>query len=79
MHHEPVLARSFAPSSTHASFCRHLWFFRQAGQRIGISISDRDSNLIASVLNPVGTGVPNVGQRIMISGIVLSPGFQCDN
>jgi len=32
---------------------------------------DNESNLIASVVSPVGTGVPKVGQRIMISGIVI--------
>jgi hypothetical protein len=56
--------------STQASFSSHLWVLKQAGQRIGIEISDRESNLIASVVSPVGTALPNTGQRIMISGMM---------
>jgi hypothetical protein len=32
---------------------------------------DKESNLIASVVSPVGTGVPKVEQRIMILGILV--------
>jgi hypothetical protein len=59
--------RSF---STHASLCSHSWSFRQAGHRNGIVTPDSDSNLIASVVSPVGTGTSSIGQRIIIFGIV---------
>lgn len=39
------------------------------GQRIGTDTSSRESGTIVSVRSPVGTGVPNVEQRIIISGI----------
>jgi hypothetical protein len=34
-------------------------------------MSGIDSNLTASVVKPVGTAVPSVGQRTIISGIVI--------
>jgi len=55
--------------STHASFRSHLWSLKQSGQRSGILTSDSDSNLIFSVVSPVGTAVPSVGQRIIMLGI----------
>jgi len=35
--------------------------------------------LIVSVVKPVGTGVPNVQQRIMMAGIVVPPKPHYDN
>jgi hypothetical protein len=55
--------------STHASFRRHLCTFMQAGQRSGISrFVSNESSTIVSVLSPVETAVPRIGQRIMILG-----------
>ena len=36
-------------------------------------MSGRDANLIVSVRSPVGTGVPETGQRITISDITFEP------
>jgi hypothetical protein len=56
--------------ATQASLRCHLCTFRQAGQSIGIGrSSEMDSKIIVSVRSPVWTAVPNVGQRIIISGI----------
>jgi hypothetical protein len=41
----------------------------QAGQRMVRVRSPRESSTIVSVLSPVETALPKVGQRIMISGI----------
>src|ERR1700733_6361274 len=66
-----VLRRPAPYSSfcTHACFRSHWWSFRQAGHCSGIVIPDSDSNLIVSVVSPVGTGVPGIGQRIMMLGL----------
>jgi len=55
--------------STQASFLFHLCTFRQAGHRMGTETSPRESNNMVSVLSPVGTAFPEIGQRIMIFGI----------
>src|SRR5277367_509092 len=71
----PQIRRLRSPQvyfSSHASFCSHLWSFRQAGHRSGIVTLDSDSNLIVSVVSPVGTAIPTIGQRIMIFGIVCT-------
>jgi hypothetical protein len=60
----------YASFSTHASFRCHWWTLEQAGQSSGIMIPDSDSNLIFSVVSPVGTGTPRIGQRIMMLGIL---------
>jgi hypothetical protein len=45
----------------------------QAGQRSGILRSvGNESNTITSVLSPVGTSLPKIGQRIMILGKLYS-------
>lgn len=55
--------------SIQASFGFHLWIFKQAGQRSGISnFGSIVSNTTVSVLSPVGTAIPIIGQRIMILG-----------
>src|SRR5579863_8451734 len=59
-----------ASFSTHACFRSHWWSFKQAGHCSGIVIPDSDSNLIVSVVSPVGTGIPRIGQRIMMLGII---------
>jgi hypothetical protein len=42
----------------------------QAGHRIGISrLSGNESKKIFSVVSPVGTLLPTIGQRIIILGI----------
>jgi hypothetical protein len=60
----------YASFSTHASCRCHLWSLRQSGQRSGIITPESDSNLIVSVVSPVGTAVPSVGQRIIMLGMV---------
>jgi hypothetical protein len=60
----------YASFSTHASFRCHWWTLEQAGQSSGIMIPESDSNLIFSVVSPVGTGIPRIGQRIMMLGIM---------
>jgi hypothetical protein len=55
-----------------SSFFSHLWSFKQAGHWSGIVTPASDSNLIVSVVSPVGTAFPTVGQRIMIFGTVYS-------
>jgi hypothetical protein len=58
--------------STHASFRVHLWTFRQAGQRSRIlSFAAKDSNTIVSVVSPVGTFRPGIGQGIIGKEITL--------
>jgi hypothetical protein len=43
----------------------------QAGQRSGISrFVSNESSTIVSVLSPVETAVPRIGQRIMILGVI---------
>jgi hypothetical protein len=55
--------------STRASFGVHLWIFMHAGQRSGIlRFAANDSNTIVSVVSPVGTLRPRIGQRIMMFG-----------
>ena len=55
--------------STHASFRVHLWTFMQAGQRSRIlRFAANDSNTIVSVVSPVGTFRPRIGQRIIMFG-----------
>jgi hypothetical protein len=55
--------------STHASFRVQLWIFMQAGQRSRIlRFAAKDSNTIVSVVSPVGTFRPRIGQRIMMFG-----------
>jgi hypothetical protein len=58
--------------ATQAPFFFHLWCLRHAGQCSDSSRSDKDSNLIFSVVSPVGTGLPRIGQRITMSGIRYS-------
>ena len=64
-----LATHAYSPLSTHASFFSHLWSFMQAGHWSGIVIPPSDLNLIVSVLRPVGTAFPTVGQVIMILGI----------
>jgi len=70
---EPRQARgrpdTYTSFSTHASFFSHSWIFEHAGHRNSNTIPDSDSNLIVSVLRPVGTLLPKWGRRIMIAGI----------
>jgi hypothetical protein len=55
--------------STHASFRPHLWTFMHAGQRSGIlRFAANESSTIVSVVSPVGTSLPRIGQRIMMLG-----------
>jgi hypothetical protein len=64
--------------STHASFGVHLWTFMQAGQRSGIlRFAANDSNTIVSVVSPVGTFRPRIGQRIMMFGKEIT--LRCDS
>jgi hypothetical protein len=72
---QSALAHRLVPDasfSTQAPFRSHLWSFMQSGQRSGIITPDSDSNLIFSVVRPVGTGFPVVGQRIIILGMIYS-------
>jgi len=56
-------------SAIHASSRRHWWTFLQAGHRTDIlRFAGNESNTIVSVVSPVGTFVPRIGQRIIISG-----------
>ena len=56
--------------STQASLRIHLWVFEQAGQRNGIArFSGMLSKMTCSVVNPVGTDFPRIGQRTMIFGM----------
>jgi hypothetical protein len=49
-----------------------LWIFKQAGQFSGISkFASIEANTIISVVSPVGTALPMIGQRIMILGMGL--------
>ena len=64
--------RAYVSFCTHACFCSQWWSFKQAGHCSGILISDSDSNLIFSVLRPVGTVFPVVGHRIIILGMIYS-------
>jgi len=61
--------RPLSPLSIHASFRRHLWTFLQAGQCI-VSVNSKVSRIITSVVTPVGTGFPNIGQRIIMSATI---------
>ena len=59
--------------ATQASFFFHRWSLRHAGQCSDHSVPDSDSNLIVSVVRPVGTSLSNVGQWIMILGTAPHP------
>jgi hypothetical protein len=48
-----------------------LWILSQDGQSIGNEISGNVSKRTISVVNPVGTAIPVIGQLIIISGIEI--------
>jgi hypothetical protein len=61
------------PPSIHAFGCFQRCVLPQAGQTNANRIPSMDSNLIFSVVNPVGTVLPNTGQRIRMFGIAAKP------
>jgi hypothetical protein len=69
--------QSLSSLRIHASFGLHLCTILQAGHWSRKGMSGRDANLIVSVRNPVGTGVPKTGQRITISDITFEPSGSC--
>jgi hypothetical protein len=61
----------FSLSFTHACVGFQLWILSQDGQNIGNEISGNVSKRTISVVNPVGTAIPVIGQWIIISGIEI--------
>jgi hypothetical protein len=65
---EPLVSLPW--SYIQASFCPHLWVFKQAGHSNDNLRPDSEPSLIFSVVRPVGTTLLVFGHRIIISGIL---------